>query len=153
MKLVLLPKPLLNYPLRCVPDRRGVGPLLVDQFRFLRNLRTQANLVIEHPARCRNLKDPGVVEGLYVRIEIGIGPDRDEFRGAYGVGPVRGLQVDGVADRRFTPAVLADLAAVLDCHVVDLLVGLAFLIEPALDDLDAVEVGADGVAQGIDHER
>jgi hypothetical protein len=31
-------------------------------------------------------------------------------------------------------------------------VGLAARVQPALDDLDAIQVGADHVAQGVDHE-
>ena len=38
-------------------------------------------------------------------------------------------------------------------HVVDLLVGFALGIQPALDDLDAVEVGADRVLQRRNEER
>ena len=47
---------------------------------------------------------------------------------------------------------LPRLASLRPGHIIDLLVGLAFGVQPALDDLDAVQVGADGVAQGVDHE-
>ena len=42
---------------------------------------------------------------------------------------------------------MPNLAAVRDGDVVDALVGLACGVEPALDDLDAIEVAAVGVSQ------
>ncbi len=61
------------------------------------------------------------------------------------VGVARIGDVDGAADRLLATA-LDDLTAVRAGDVVDPLVRLAVLVEPALDDLDAVEVGVVGIA-------
>ena len=136
-----------TYPnSRRIPYRRGIGTFLVDQFRLLRNLGAKAHHVVDHPARCRNLQYPGVVEGIFFWIEIRVGPDGCELGSSDGVCPICRFQVDGIADRRLAAAVLAYLAAVRYCDVVDLLMGLAFFVQPALDDLDAVDVCADGIA-------
>ena len=46
----------------------------------------------------------------------------------------------------------SELAAIGPGHVIDLLVGFTLVVRPALDDLDAIQVGADRITQGIDHE-
>ena len=137
---------------RRIPNRRCIGSFLMDQFDLLRNLCAQANLVIQHPARRRYLDHARIVEGFLLGIEIRIGPDCGEFGSADGVCPVRGFQVNCVADRCFAAAVLAYLAAVRNSYIINVLLGLAFFIQPSLDDLHAVEICADGVTQGIDHE-
>ncbi len=59
--------------------------------------------------------------------------------------------VDGVADRRQL-AVRAGLAVAAPGDVVDLFLRLAVLVQPALDDLDAVEVAAVRILQRRDQE-
>ena len=44
-------------------------------------------------------------------------------------------------------AVGADLTTVGDRHVIDAFPGFAVLVQPALDDLHTIEVGAVGIAQ------
>ena len=98
-----------------------------------------------------NLEHPRIIERLLRRIEIRIGPDRAQFGGADRIRPVGVGDIDGVADRRQL-AVGVRLAVAGPRDVIDLLMRLAVGVHPALDDLDAVEIGADRIAQRIDHE-
>ena len=60
--------------------------------------------------------------------------------------------VDGATDRRLAPPVGPDLATIRDGQVIDPLVGFAASVEPALDDLYAIEVGTIRVGQRADHD-
>ena len=104
----------------------------MDQFRLLRDLGTEADHVVDHSARRWDLDDASVVEGFLVRIETGVGPDRGEFGGADGVGPVCRFQVDRVADRCFASAVRSNFTAAGNRHIINALMGLAFFVEPTL---------------------
>ena len=78
-----------------------------------------------------------------VRLELGIGPANGELLGADVIRVRCGLQIDTVADRRQL-AISTDLAIARPDDVEYLLVLLAGRVEPALDDLDTVEVAALG---------
>jgi len=84
----------------------------MGQFCLLWNFCAKANLVIQHPTRGRNLYDTGIVKGFQVWIEIRISPDFGQLRGANGVGPVRGFQIDRVAYRCFATSVRSNLTTV-----------------------------------------
>ena len=62
------------------------------------------------------------------------------------------LNIDGVAHRSVTAVLCVDGAIVRAGDVVDLLVELSLGIEPALDDLHAVEIGTIRVTQSADHQ-
>ena len=105
------------------------------------------------PARRGDLEDAYVVERALLRVERRVPPEGLQEGIADGV-RVRGLlDVDRVADRGLAASVRTDRTPVGDRDVVDPLLRLALGIEPALDDLDAIEVGAVRIADGADEER
>ena len=64
--------------------------------------------------------------------------------GADPIGPGRNREIYPIADRRQF-AVRIKLAAARRRHIIDFLLGLAVGVNLTLDDLDAVEIGADGI--------
>ena len=135
-----------------VPDWGGVGAFLTLEGDLPGEFDLELDRVVGGPAGSRDLDDAGVVEGGKRWIEIGIGPDGAELGGADGVCPGGNGEVHGIADGRLAAAFAVDLAAAGNGDIVDAFPGLAVCVEPALDDLDAVEVGSFGVAQGVDEE-
>src|ERR1700704_4634824 len=104
--------------------------------------------IVGGPPRRWDLDDARVVEGAQRRVEVGIGPHRDQLGIADRIGPVGVRYIDRTADRRqLTLRVGLALLSVTPGHVVDLLLQRAALVLPALDDLDAVEIGADRILQ------
>ncbi len=73
-------------------------------------------------------------------------------RGTDGVGVGCVRHVHRAADRRFAAAIGPILRPPETASVEYALLRLAILTEPALDDLDAVEIGAVGVAHGSHQE-
>ena len=137
---------------RRIPDGRGVGAVGDRHRHVVGHLDAVTLLVVGGPARRRDLDHAHVVERALRRIERRVLPVRRQHRGADGVGVGRVRHVHGVADRGLAAAIRADLAPAGDRHVEDALLRLAVLAEPALDDLDAVEVGAVRIAQRMDQE-
>lgn len=102
------------------------------------------------PARRRDLQGAGVVDRRDLRVEVRVAPDLGQDPRADGVLVGAGRQVDRVADRRRV-ALGVVLAPAGERHVVDLL-AIAPVVEPDLDHLHAVEVGAVGILGGLQDE-
>src|SRR5262245_21662164 len=135
-----------------VPDRRGVGPLRDGHGGARRRLVAESFRIVRGPARRRDLDHPAVVEGGQGRIELRVAPDRVQLGGADRIGPGRIRHVYGTADRGHLPGLRIGLALARPGDVVDLLLQRAALVEPALDDLVAIEVRADRVLERGDEE-
>src|SRR5262245_10109721 len=135
-----------------VPDRRGVGPLRDGHGGARRRLVAESFRIVRGPARRRDLDHPAVVEGGQGRIELRVAPDRVQLGGADRIGPGRIRHVYGAADRGHLPGLRIGLALARPGDVVDLLLQRAALVEPALDDLVAIEVRADRVLERGDEE-
>src|SRR5437899_1182830 len=140
--------------LRRIPDGRRERPLL-RRHRHLRvrDLDLEVRRVVRGPARRRDFEDARVVDRADRRIEVRVLPDGDEFWIADGVGPRCDGDVDGVPHRG--ELAIDDPATVLVAPdlVVDLLLRLAVLAQPSLDDLDAIEVATEPVFESGDEER
>ncbi len=113
--------------------------------------RTEAFRVVSGPARRRDLEHAGVVKRPLGGIEVRVFPDGDQL-GAPMVLVQVALATSTVLPTE-EPCRPRRLAIAAPDDVVDLLVQFALRIEPALDDLDAVEIGADRVLQRGDEER
>src|ERR1700732_246427 len=121
--------------LRRVPDRRGVGALLCDHRHLLGHLHVEVLGVISCPPRRRDFEHAHVVEGAQRRVEVGIGPYRDQLGIADRVCPARVRYVHRVADRgELALRIGLALLSVTPGHVVDLLLQGSRLVLPALDD-------------------
>ena len=137
---------------RRIPDRRRPRAILDGRGDTGRRRNTEFFRVVRRPARCRDLQHARVVESKLARVELRVRPDRLQLDCPDGVG-VRGvLHVDGIAHgRELRPpaahqrigALCAKLAA-RPGDVVDLLEDLS-VSRPALDDLDAIEIGIVGI--------
>ncbi len=99
-----------------------------------------------------DLDDAPIVDGAFCGIEIGVSPNRDQFRIPDRVGPGRFGDVNRVVDRRLL-AVRTRFAVSGPDHVVDFLVCLFVCVEPALNDLDSVEIFTVGILGHRDQER
>ena len=137
---------------RRVPDGRGVGALGDGHPGSGERLVAEALRVVGGPARRRDLDHAGVVEGA---LRAGRSPGPSRPRSA----PARRWCWSRSRSRRrrcCRPAAACrrrpGLRSPRPGHVVDLFLQLALRVEPALDDLDAVEVGADRVLQRGDQE-
>src|SRR5262249_30720731 len=102
--------------------------------------------IVRCPTRSWNLDHTSIIERRLTGVEIRVLPYRDEFRRADCVRPGSVGNVHGAADR-WNLAVGTRLAISRPGDVVDFLVHVAVLVEPALDNLIAIEVGADRVFQ------
>ena len=80
---------------RGVPDRTGVCPFLDSHARAGKGVVSIVLCVVGSPAWGGDFDNSCVVEGTLTGIKIGIGPDRDEFGIADGVGPSRVGNIDG----------------------------------------------------------
>ena len=80
-------------------------------------------------------------------------PRRLPVRGADAVAVIALADVEGVANRRQLAGFRIRLALAAPGNIVDLLVLAAVHVEPALDNLDAIEVAALRVLARHDHER
>ena len=114
-------------------------------------IRAKADLIVEDPARRGNLDHTYVVKRLLLRNEVRITPDRQEFTGPNGIRPVRRYNIDGIANR-WQLSVSTKCTVIGPRYVVHLLAQFTLGIHPSLDDLDAVQIGANRVAQRNDHE-
>ena len=84
-------------------------------------------------------------------IEVRVLPEGGERRVSDRVAEASGRHVDGIADGRHAPIGRCP-SAVRERDVVDPLVALPVRVDPALHDLDPVEVRALGVARGLNEE-
>src|ERR1700730_10629729 len=133
---------------RRVPDRRGGAALLCDHRHLFRHLDAEVLGVVGRPPRSRDLNHACIVEGSQGRVEVGIGPHRDQLGVADRIGPGGARHVDRIADRRqLALRIGLALLSVTPGYVVDLLLQSSAFVLPALDDLDAVEIGADRILQ------
>ena len=135
-----------------VPDRRGIGPLCHRRGGARQRLHAEPLRVMGRPARCGNLDDAAIVRGRLAWVEVRIVPHGDELGRADGIGPARVCHIHCAADGRQL-AVAAGLAVAGPGDVVDLFVEPALGVEPALDDLVAVEIGSDRILQRDGQER
>src|SRR5436305_835527 len=142
--------PLLRLGRR-VPDRRRVGTFRCGHRHLLGHAHTEFFGVVRGPARRRNFDDAPVVERPLRRIKIRVLPDGDQFRSTDRVGPRRILDVNG-GPYRWQLAIGTQLAVAGPDHVINLLLDLTLCVEPTLDDLVAVEIGADRILQRGDKE-
>ncbi len=98
------------------------------------NIDAEKCSVIDPPAWRWNLRHTHIIEGVLRRIEIRIGPLTREQRGPDCICATPGPNVDGVSDRDTHGTVCADRAVASDHDIEGALVGLALLVQPALDD-------------------
>jgi hypothetical protein len=119
---------------RLVPNGRRIGPLLDRGRNVGWNWKVVILRIIRRPARRRDFQNAAVVECALLGIELRIFPDGDQFRRSDGVGPRRIRDIDRIANGRHF-AISPRLAVAGPHHVVDLLVGFALVVQPALDDL------------------
>src|SRR4029078_13688282 len=134
---------------RRVPDRRRVGTLCRSHRHFLGHAHAEPFGVVRGPARRRDFDDAPVIERPLRGIKIRVFPDCDQFRSADRVGPCRVLDING-APYRWQLAIRTELAVAGPDHVINLLLHLTFSVEPPLNDLVAIEVGAGRIPQSAD---
>src|SRR5262249_24504911 len=106
----------------------------------------------ESPAGRGNFQHASVVERMQAGIELGISPYGLEFRRAYIVSVGGFLQIYRALDRRDSARPLVGLPVTGPGSVEDLLKTLAVL-RPALDDLDAIEIGGGRIFYCPDNKR
>ena len=124
--------PLAQLTLRGrVPDRRGPGALLLDRAHLRRVTRSRALFALEPDAlpggmtTGRVLEHPRVVDGAPCGVEVRVLPRTAEERRARPLDCARG---------RVDPCTVRPSR-----HVDDLLMEASLSVDPALDDLDALE--------------
>ena len=116
----------------------------MDRFSTLWDFNTEAEGVVNNPARCGDLDYPRIVKSPLLCIEIRIGPNRTKFGSADTVNSCVVFNIHGIADQRQL-TILVRVTLVRPGDIVDLLVGLAFGVKPTLDDLDAIEIGTNRI--------
>lgn len=85
---------------RRIPDRRGIGPLLLDFDHIIRKCQSEFQRIINRPCRCWNFQHTYIVKSTLLYVEIRILPPCRQFWCADIICPCAFREVDSIADRR-----------------------------------------------------
>ena len=137
---------------RRIPDRRGIGALGGGHRDFLGHRDAEVFRVVGGPARRWDFDDAAVVKGALAGVEVRVFPDGDQFRVRRWCWSMSRSRRPPCCRRTGTLPSAPGLRSPLQADVIDFLVHFTLRVEPAFDDLIAVEIRADRVFQCSDKE-